>query len=289
MALFATVISLGVAVGQVVGGALVGADVAGSSRRPVFLVNVPIGLALLLAGRRYLPSTRARPGSRLDLWGVVLLTSAVLLVVVPLVFGRQAGWEWWTWTCLLAATPVVGVLVAHLVRVGARGGQPLVDLGLFRRPVVAVGLLSVCAQMVAYGGFLFAITLHLQQQLGYSPLRAGLVFGPYAIGFGAASLGVLRVSRADAHRISVIGLFAMSAGYGPLALVTRGGEWTSTLTVPLLAISGVGSGPGATIRDRFDHRRDPGAHRRLPCRPAPARRGQHRQGHRSSPRVERGE
>lgn len=64
----------------------------------------------------------------------------------------------------------------------------MVDLRLLRRPPVAVGLLAVCAQMVAYGGFLFTITLHLQQQLGHSPLQAGLTLGPYAIAFACSSL-----------------------------------------------------------------------------------------------------
>src|SRR5262245_19934074 len=70
LALFATVLAVGVVAGQVLGGVLVSADIGGLSWRPVFLVNVPIGVALLLIGSRTLPATRAPERQRLDLGGV---------------------------------------------------------------------------------------------------------------------------------------------------------------------------------------------------------------------------
>lgn len=243
-ALWATVISVGVVFGQVAGGALVSADIAGSSWRPVFLVNVPIGLGLLLIGPRHLPRTGGTTRHGLDLAGVGLLSTAVLLVMVPLVFGHQAHWAPWTWACLVAAAPVLTVLVAHLQRHRRRGLNPLIDLGLLRRPPVAVGLLSVCAVMMAYGGFLFSLTLHLQHGLQYTPLRSGLTFGPYAIGFGITSLGVPRLSPPLTRILAPVGLALLAASYVVVGVGAGSGSWQAALLLPMMALGGAGFGAG---------------------------------------------
>ena len=182
MALLATVVSAGVVAGQVLGGLLVDLDVFGASWRPVFLINVPVGLALLAIGPRLLPVTKRPSGRRMDWLGVVLVTDIITLVMVPLVFGHQVGWAWWTWACLAAAVPSALLLVLHLRRVLARGGAPVADVRLLAAPRFGLGMASTTAVMVAYGGFLFTLTLHLQQGLGDSPLRSGLTFVPYALG-----------------------------------------------------------------------------------------------------------
>lgn len=124
MALLATVVASGVVAGQVLGGVLVDLDLLGAAWRPVFLINVPVGL---------------------DVVSVLLLADVITLVMVPLTFGHQVGWVWWTWACLAAAIPTAAALVAHLRRAGA----PLVDLGLLRRGPFPVGLLAIVAMMVA--------------------------------------------------------------------------------------------------------------------------------------------
>src|ERR687886_2478042 len=92
-------------VGQVLGGVLVSADVAGSSWRPIFLVNVPIGLAGLVLGRTLVPETRSPLAARPDLPGTVLLAGAVVAVLLPLTQGRAEGWPAWS-VVLLASAPL---------------------------------------------------------------------------------------------------------------------------------------------------------------------------------------
>jgi MFS family permease len=244
LALYATVICAGAVAGQIVGGALVSANIAGSSWRPVFLVNVPVGLALMALGPRFLPQTRVEGSRRLDPIGVALLTSLVVLVMVPLVFGHQAHWATWVWACLVVAVPTGVALVAHLNREQRRGGDPLIDLSLLRRGPVALGLGSVAAQMVAYGGFLFALTLHLQGGLGESPLRSGLTFGPYALGFAITSLAAPMLPAKLVRRVVAGGLVAMAVGYAELGLAAEGGAWHDAIMLPILAIAGAGFGAG---------------------------------------------
>src|ERR1700743_3066399 len=116
MSLYATVISGGAVLGQVIGGLLVSANLFGSSWRPVFLVNVPVGLLVLAFGRwlpapgtgggggRRGPAAPGRPARgteervrRLDLPGLAVLTPAVLALVLPLVLGHSLGWPAWGW------------------------------------------------------------------------------------------------------------------------------------------------------------------------------------------------
>lgn len=243
LALQASVIAGGAVAGQIVGGALVDLDVAGTGWRPIFLVNIPIGIALLAAGPRALPATKG-PQRRLDLVGALLMTDAVALVMVPLCFGHESGWAWWTWACLAAAVPVTAALLVHLHRLTTTGADPLIDLTLLRRRAVGVGLGSIALQMVAYGGFLFTLTLHLQQGLGETPLRSGLTFAPYAVGFAITSLACAQLPEALARRVGPAGLLTAAAGYVVLGLAARDGAWDEALTLPLLALTGLGFGAG---------------------------------------------
>jgi EmrB/QacA subfamily drug resistance transporter len=244
LALYATVICAGAVAGQIVGGALVSADIAGSSWRPVFLVNVPVGVVLMALAPRFLPQTRSDRPRRLDPVGVALLTDFVVLLMVPLVFGHEAHWAPWIWACLAAAVPTGIALVAHLNREQRRGGDPLIDLRLLKLAPVSLGLTSVAAQMVAYGGFLFALTLHLQGGLGESPLQSGLTFGPYALGFAVTSLAAPMLPPRLVRRVATVGLAAMALGYADLGIAADGGSWHDALMLPILAVAGAGFGAG---------------------------------------------
>jgi len=245
MALLATVVSAGVVVGQVLGGALVDADLLGASWRPVFLINVPVGVALLAVGPRLLPVTRLPRGRAMDWIGVALMTDVIILVMVPLVFGHEVDWAWWTWACLAAAVPTALMLATHLRRTRARGGAPVVDFGLLARPRFGLGMASTTAVMIAYGGFLFTFTLYLQQGLADSPLRAGLTFAPYAVGFAITSLGVPMLAPPLGRRLAPLGLALAAAGYVGLGLLTGSGRaWSDAEALPLLLLAGAGFGAG---------------------------------------------
>jgi MFS family permease len=245
MALLATVVSAGVVVGQVLGGALVDLDLFGAAWRPVFLINVPVGVALLVVGPRLLPATRMPSGRAMDWTGVGLMTAVIGLVMVPLVFGHQVGWAAWTIACLVAAVPTALLLAAHTRRTRARGGAPVVDFGLLTRARFGLGMASTTAVMIAYGGFLFTFTLHLQEGLADSPLRAGLTFAPYALGFAITSLGVPALAPAVARRLAPVGLVLAAAGYAGLGLLTGAGDgWSDPEALPLLLLAGAGFGAG---------------------------------------------
>jgi MFS family permease len=240
MSLYATVISGGAVLGQVLGGLLVSADVLGSSWRPVFLVNVPVGLAVLAFGR-LLPAKGHSDGVRtLDLPGLAVLTPAVLALVLPLVLGQPLGWPLWGWILLAVSVAGFALLGAVEHRVAERGGQPILPRSLLALPGMIAGLGGLFASMVVFGGWLFGLALELQDGLGESPLRAGLTFVPCGIAFALVSLNWRRLPARYHGRLPMIGFVVNGAGLVWSGLLLHsggdGGDWLYVA----LAVSGGG-------------------------------------------------
>ena len=190
---YTAVLSSGFVAGQVIGGVLETANLFGQTWRPVFLVNVPIGLAVLALVPRMvapdepgpLPGQHRRP---LDLAGLGIAVPAVFLVVLPLMLGHQEDWPSWVFGCIGLGLVLAAVFVGVERRIANRGGDPLLNLAVLRAPGLAPGLAAVAVLMITYGGFLFSFALYLQAGLGLA-LRAGLTFAPCALVFGGGFFG----------------------------------------------------------------------------------------------------
>ena len=158
MRLYAAVIAGGAVAGQIAGGLLVTANLFGSGWRAVFLVNVPIGVALLVTGARMLPHGAADRRRGLDPAGLVLLTPAAVALVLPLVLGQPEHWPVWGWICLASSAAAFGLFAVVERRVAGPGriaadprpgaeparrhhgrGRPVRDHGGVRRVLLRAG------------------------------------------------------------------------------------------------------------------------------------------------------
>jgi MFS family permease len=247
LGVYAATLASGAVVGQVVGGLLVSANLFGASWRPVFLVNVPVGVAAALLVPRLVPADHVPGGRRLDLAGLATASMAVLLIVLPLVVGHQEGWPLWTWASLTAGVVLAGVFVLVERSMAAGDGDPLLNLRVFAAPGLAAGLAALAAAMVGYGGFLFSFALHLQTGLGDSALRAGLTFAPGAAAFGAMGYWWRRLPSRVHHALTPAGLVLGTLAYLGLALDlhagSRGGPWLFVLLVVYGAAFGAAFSP----------------------------------------------
>jgi len=225
LSLYGMVLAVGVAAGQVLGGVLVSANVLGTGWRPVFLVNVPAGLAVLTFAAGRLPVGQRAGRARLDLAGAGWLAAAILALVVPLTFGASAGWPAWSWP------------------VAAAGREPLIDPALLALPGIRRGLAGISALHASYGGLLFTTAVYLQDALHDSPLRSGLTFAGYAAGFATASIVWTRVPSRWQPRLPQAAFVVFAAVTGLLAWLTHGGGWPWQATA-LLVIAGAAHGTG---------------------------------------------
>jgi len=239
MSLYAAVISGGAVLGQVLGGLLVSADVLGSSWRPVFLVNVPVGLVVLAAGR-LLPAGRFDGVRTLDLPGLAVLTPAVLAFVLPLVLGQPFGWPWWGWVLLAGSVAGFALLGVVERRAAARGGQPILPRSLLGLPGMTAGLFGLFASLMVFGGWLFGLALELQDGLGDSPLRAGLTFVPCGIAFALVSLNWRRLPARYHSRLPMTGFVINGAALAWSGLLLHSGGTGGLWLYVALAIAGGG-------------------------------------------------
>jgi MFS family permease len=242
LGVYAATLASGAVVGQALGGLLVSADLLGAAWRPVFLVNVPVGLAAAVLVPRLVPADHVPGGRRLDLPGLFTASSAVLLVVLPLVLGHQQGWPAWTFASLAAGFLLAGVFVRVERSVAARGGDPLLDLRVLRAPGLVAGLAALTAAMIGYGGFLFTLALHLQLGLGDSALRAGLTFAPGAAAFGATGYFWRRLPGRVHHALTPAGFGVAALAYLGLAATLQAGSGGGPWLPVLLVLYGTGFG-----------------------------------------------
>jgi MFS family permease len=185
----------------------------------IFLVNIPIGVAVYALSSALLPHDQlaAERGRRVDLAGAVTVTAALMLAVYAIVNGNDVGWTTGRTLGLLAAAVV---LLATFLVLEARVAQPLMPLGLFRhRNISTANSVAVLLAGSMFAWF-FLTALYLQFVLGYSPLQVGLAFLPSSLIMGAFSLGLSAklVMRFGIKPPMVAGMLFMAAG---LLLFTR--------------------------------------------------------------------
>jgi EmrB/QacA subfamily drug resistance transporter len=184
MGIFGFVASGGGSIGVLLGGILT--DVL--DWHWIFLVNVPIGVAVVVLSLRLIPSARAEAASRrIDVAGAVTVTAALMLAVYAIVNGNEVGWLTVRTLGLLAvATGLLGVFLA----IEARIPSPLMPLGLFRlRNLTFSNIVGILWAAAMFAWF-FLSALYLQLVLGYSPLEVGLAFLPGNLIMGALSVAV---------------------------------------------------------------------------------------------------
>jgi EmrB/QacA subfamily drug resistance transporter len=237
VAYYGSVAGIGASLGLVLGGALA----SWPSWRVGFFVNVPIGVALMLAAPRYLPESDRRRG-RLDIAGAVSSTVGMTALVYGIVRSASAGWSDAT---TIAAIGAGVVLLALFVLNERRAAQPIMPLRLFanrERVGAYAGRFLYLGGML---GFWFFVTLYLQNVKGYSPVEAGIAFLPTTLPNFAAALAVPRLTRRFGNaRLLVVGLAFTVVGMAWLGRVSADASFLTGVALPMVLI---GLGQGACL------------------------------------------
>lgn len=228
--------------GQLVGGLLIAANIAGESWRPIFLVNVPVGLFAVVAAWRLVPNTRSANPASVDLPGTALFGATMISLLIPLTEGQSLGWPLWTWI-VLAISPVAAV-AAYLVerRTERRGGSPLLSPSLFAVRSMRRGSALALPFFLSFGAFMFVFSLTVQGGLHESALHSGLAITPLAVTFLIGSMLTPRLFARYGRRVLLFGGVLQALALGSLtAIVVE--KWPHVglpQLAPSLALAGFG-------------------------------------------------
>ncbi|MFI6662656.1 MFS transporter [Streptomyces sp. NPDC050523] len=203
---------LSAAVGQLLGGLFVWADVAGLGWRPIFLVNVPLGVLAVIGTKLWVPETKADAPQGADLGGTALFGTAVLALLIPLSVGRQTHWPLWCWALMAVAVAVGAVLWRFEKKVESSGVVPLIAPSLLRQGTMRRGLLVLGSGFLAFGGFIFVFALALQGGNGMSAFESGLSMAPMALGQFLAALRAPKMIGKIGVRTLQVGGIVQAAG-----------------------------------------------------------------------------
>jgi MFS family permease len=264
---YGPVMGLSAMLGPIAAGGLIGADVFGTGRRMIFLVNVPVGLAALVLGARLLPASVAaaadgsgggarrsgggarRSGGgarrgRLDLPGAVLAAVAMFGLVFPLAQGHALGWPAWLYAMLAASVLVLALFAIYQIRRQRAGRTPLVEPSIFGHRSYRAGIVFSIVFVGSLGGIVMIFNVFLQNGLGFTAWHSALTTAPWAAGaFVGSAIGGIAMSKLG-RRILHAGLVVEAAGLLGVYAMLRGagaGVGTVDLLAPMV-VGGIGMG-----------------------------------------------
>ncbi|WP_369194524.1 MFS transporter [Streptomyces djakartensis] len=241
--LFGAVVGLGAVSGPLLGALLTEWNLFGWGWRSIFLINLPVGVAALILGSRYITESKAPRALKLDLVGVALVTLGLLMLLYPLIRGRELGWPVWGYVSMAGSVLVLAVLVAYERRKAGRDGSPLVELSLFEVKSFAAGIAVQTVFGVALGVFFLVWTLYMQFGLGWSPLKAGLTGVPFSIAVSvAAGVSVQKLVPVFGRKVLQAGALVM--GVGVLLYLWEAGHYGLAVTPWQMALPLVVMGAG---------------------------------------------
>ncbi|MEV8532834.1 MFS transporter [Streptomyces sp. NPDC051211] len=211
--LFGAIIGLGAVMGPLLGALLTEWNLFGLEWRPIFLINLPVGIAGVILGRKFIAESKAPKALRLDLAGVVLATLAMVMLIYPLTQGRENDWPLWGFLCMGAVPFVIAGFIAFEKYKTRKDGSPLVELSLFKIKSFAGGIAVQVTFGIASGIFFMVWTLMMQMGLGWGALKSGLTGIPFSLAVSvSAGMSVQKLVPRFGRKVLQAGALIMAAG-----------------------------------------------------------------------------
>jgi EmrB/QacA subfamily drug resistance transporter len=240
-AAFGPVMGLAAIAGPILAGWLVTADLLGTGWRMIFLINLPLGVVGLLGALRFMPESRSSSRIRLDPLGVVLISTAALCLIYPLVQGRELGWPLWTFGLMALGLVLIGVFAVAERR---SHGTPMIAPSLLRNRAYTSGLLVGLAFFAGFAGLVMVTSLFFQLGLHFSPEHAGLTLVPLSLGTAFTAGASYALMPRFGRKVLQGGVLTVVAGLVALAwtVTHQGTDVTSLQMAPANFVIGLGLG-----------------------------------------------
>lgn len=243
MGIFGALAGVAASLGPVIGGILIHFNIAGLDWRPIFLINVPVGIFALFMAAKYLPDGKSPHPLKLDLFGTLLVVLSMFLFVFPLIEGRDYDWPAWCFVMMAAAVPVLALFIWWQGVKDKKDGSPLVVPALMKTRTFVTGLIVNVIFEGAMIGFFLPFTLILQVGLGYEVIKAALTGIPTAIGISVvmAVFSQKLIPKLGRYTMT-IGTVIMAMGLGLIYFFVHwhGLDTTPWEFIPGLLVTGAG-------------------------------------------------
>lgn len=250
-ALFGLSAGLASVTGPVLGGFLIGADIAGLDWRPIFLVNIPVGLVAVLGAMRFVPKVPGDKALRLDLVGMALAGLGLMLLLFPLIEGRQLGWPGWIFAMMAASLPVGAGFVLWQRRQARRGAPQLIPASLLANADYVTGSSLATLLFAGVPGFFLVFAVFLQVGYGLTPLQSGVTTMPFSLGVLGASLVSGRLGTRWPRQRIAVGALMLVVGVTALRLLVPGEDAALSRLAFVAPLGLAGLGLGTAVSPLF--------------------------------------
>ncbi len=186
--LFGLTAGLASVAGPIVGGLLINANLWGLDWRPIFLINIPLGILAVIAGSILIPKTPANPTLSNDYVGIGIFGAAILLLIYPLIEGRSHGWPSWAFTMIGLSFAGMGLFYLWQKRLDGKGRTQLLPVSLLENPNFLLGSFMTMVYFSGLPGLFMILAIFLQSGFGFSPLESGFTTIPFPAGVLVASI-----------------------------------------------------------------------------------------------------
>lgn len=186
-ALFGFASGLAAVTGPLLGGFLIHLDIVGLTWRPIFLINIPVGILAIFLGLRFIPKVVGQRSLGVDYVGIMIAALALLLLTYPMIEGRGYGWPTWTFAMMAASIPLFYVFVKWQQRQAANGAPEVLPASLLANRAFITNALVSSLFFSVIPGFFFAFTFYFQEGYGFAPYQSGIASLPFSFGVLFAS------------------------------------------------------------------------------------------------------
>lgn len=216
---FGLVLGLASMLGQFLGGFFTYYHFAIAGWRLIFFINLPIGIAAMIATWLFIEETPLHIGAKFDLSGAVILSLALFSLIIPIIQGRELGWPWWCVAGLLLSIVLFTCFFIDQKRKLKREQGPLINLNLFKITDLNIGLLCVFVCYMVYNSYLLISTLVLQNGYHFNSLLTGCMFVMFGVGFSFSSFFAMRLVTEVGKTVLQIGTIVMMISMGLQILI----------------------------------------------------------------------
>lgn len=244
--LFGLSAGLAAVAGPILGGLLIGWNLGGLDWRPIFLVNVPVGILALVLGWFIIPRPPGHPDLKNDYVGIGLFAASMVVLVYPLIEGREYGWPAWSWTMIAASFVLLALFVLWERRMAAHNEPQLLNFSLITNGNFLLGALITTIFASGIPAFFMVISILLQVGYGLTPIESGLTNTPFSVGVLLISLIAGRFGSSYLRtRVAVSGALLVTGILWTHLIIAGLGDSVDHWTfLPPLLIAGLGLGLG---------------------------------------------